>query len=141
MNYACPSQPDKDTLAQYIYHAISNFLQNCDPTKVTPEKKEAIRLLSEHIMDNPPNAHFQLTLLNHIDPKHEVFQKGYVKPKFVKKKAGRDFMIEDTNGFYEGLPDCASARRAKIPGLTKAQKIQQKKEALAKAHRMLDEKL
>ena len=53
---------------------------------VPKEKKEAIRALAEAVMAQPPEKHWQLLVLNHIDPNHAVFQKGYVKPKSLRKK-------------------------------------------------------
>ena len=138
--YSCPSQPNKEVLAQYIYDAINTFLQNADPAAVPREKKDAIRALAEAVQAQPPDKHWQLLVLNHIDPSHMVFQKGYVKPKGQRKKED-EYQIEDRDGFFEGLPDCKFVKRAKIPGITQEAKLTKRREALERAHARVNERI
>ena len=75
-------------------------------------------------MSSPPDVHFQLTLLKHIDPNHWVFDRNYVRPKIKRGVNDNVYQIEDNDGFFSNLPEAKEVKRAKIPGITKKMKIE-----------------
>ena len=84
---------------------------------------------------SPPERNFQLMLLKFVSPKHFVFAKNYVRPKPQLNLADNEYQIEDHDSFFEGLPECAPSKRTRLPGVTKAMKLEKRKKALEAAHR------
>ena len=44
-------------------------------------------------------------ILYNLNKNHEIFGKGYRKPKPEKKNFIAGIMIQDDDGFFNGLPD------------------------------------
>ena len=78
-------------------------------------------------------------LLKFVSPKHFVFAKNYVRPKPQRNLADNEYQIEDHDSFFEGLPECAPSKRTRLPGVTKAMKLEKRKQALEAAHRHIQE--
>lgn len=83
----------------------------------------------------PPGRNFLLLLLKFVSPQHFVFSKSYVRPKPQRNLADNDYLIEDHDSFFEGLPECAPSKRTRLPGVTKAMKLEKRKKALEAAHK------
>ena len=88
---------------------------------------------------SPPERNFQLMLLKFVSPKHFVFAKNYVRPKPQRNLADNEYQIEDHDSFFEGLPEGAPSKRTRLPGVTKAMKLEKRKKALEAAHRHIQE--
>ena len=63
-------------------------------------------------------------ILYNLNKNHEIFGKGYRKPKPEKKNFIAGIMIKDDDGFFDGLPDCKMRRRGFIPGVSRAVKLE-----------------
>ena len=68
--------------------------------------------LAAHILERPPDAHFQLTILKKVESDHFVFAKNYVRPRIKRGKQAAIYQIEDPDGFFDGLPEAPVAKRA-----------------------------
>ena len=111
MGYTCVQKPTKLVLSKYLADALKREAQNADPKQATREERDAVLLLATRILENPPDAHFQLTILKKVEPDHFVFAKNYVRPRIKRGKQAAIFQIEDPDGFFEGLPEAPAAKR------------------------------
>ena len=143
--YTCVTPPTKLQLADIV----SRLLQaKANTDKSIPRwQKEPIRNLATRILNSPPQKEFQLFLIKHLCPDHEIFHKSYVRPvpkKDDEEKKDEDllyFQIEDKNNFFDDLPECKSTKRKKIPGLTREMKLKRKQAILAAAQSHVNRRL
>lgn len=80
--YTCVTPPTKLELAG-ILNKLLQSKANTDKS-IPRWQKDPIRNLAARILNSPPQKEFQLLLIKHLAPKHEIFHKSYVKP--VNKK-------------------------------------------------------
>ena len=81
----------------------------------------------------PPNKNWLLTLLFNLEPEHEVFTKGYKKPKQSRMNMYEEIEVDDYDNFFEGLELAKKTKRTTIPGVTKHMKKVQKSKAMQNA--------
>ena len=78
--FSVVDQPTKLQLAGFLNEAIRAKLATQLASQ--PKKwRDSVTALAERIVQNPPSKQYQLILLRHIAPHHEIFAKNYVKPK------------------------------------------------------------
>ena len=69
---------------------------------------------AEEIIRKPPNQDWLLALLATMNPAADIFRKDYVKPKaqrFVDADEGDDDMVENIEGYFDGLPVAGKASK------------------------------
>ena len=76
-----------------------------------------------------------------LEPDHYIFAKDYIKPKPQREVYKEDILIENVEGFYDGLPACKLNKRGFTPGVTQQMKLSAKKKALERAYSHLQKRI
>ena len=50
-------------------------------------------------------------------------------------------MINNSDGFFDGLPQAKATKRSRIPGVSKAMQLEAKKKAIEASHRHIAQQL
>lgn len=101
--------PRRDTLLRYFTDAVVNAVNT---QQLRGDLKEPILRTVEHMKHHCPDPHWLLNVIGLIEPEHEIFAKGYQPPK--KERKAKDVFIEDTTGFFVGLPAKFGATKRQI---------------------------
>ena len=112
--------PNKDLCAKFVIAALKTF---ATPYKQShPSTYKAMKKTAKRIEKLPPNKNFLLCLLFNLEPRHEVFEKAYKKPKKARMNIYEEMQIVDDSNFFDGLPEAKKVKRQTLPGVTKQMK-------------------
>ena len=83
--YTCVTPPTKAMLAEYNSEALRDMISQPENQKRPRAWKDSVRSLANKLLIHLPDKHFQMMLLKHVCPEHEIFGKNYVRPRIKKR--------------------------------------------------------
>lgn len=107
----CVDPPPRHELAQMVY----DKMMESEPTGTEPFDSSFKRTASV-ILRKPPKQDWLVAMLATMDPNNRIFDKDYVRPKgkLVEEEEDDADMIDNSDGFFDGLPLAKPSKRAPI---------------------------